>query len=72
MDEVKRCSRCKQIKEVLAFHRKGEFAYASWCKQCCADYEKTRWQQKTPKYTRPAVPKPIPPRRDFLRVLHAI
>lgn len=71
MDNIKSCPKCKQVKELTAFHRRGEVNYASWCKQCCADYEKVRWRTKTVKYTRPK-PIKIPPREEFLIVLKAI
>lgn len=42
---VKPCSKCKAIKPLTAFHKRGERRFVSWCKTCAATGSRRRNQK---------------------------
>lgn len=44
MQDIKRCSRCKQTKPVTEFHPSKRNHYHSYCKPCLTDYCRERRQ----------------------------
>ena len=45
---MKQCTRCKQTKPKTEFYRqsKAKEGYNSWCKQCCREYERIRYDNE--------------------------